>query len=56
MIATLIGKIENQIRLDWSPEQISGRLLKDEGIRISHETIYRHILKDKNDGGNRYKH
>jgi len=30
-------KVELLIRLDWSPEQISGRLKLEEGIRISHE-------------------
>ena len=39
----------------WSPEQISGRLKKDGRLRISHETIYRHIWRDKRRGGTRYK-
>ena len=39
----------------WSPEQISGALAKD-GKRISHETIYRMIRKDKAEGGNLYKY
>ena len=30
-------KVELLIKLDWSPEQISGRLKVEEGIRISHE-------------------
>jgi IS30 family transposase len=38
--------IEAQLRLSWSPEQISGRLLLEKGIRISHETIYQHVLRD----------
>lgn len=38
----------------WSPEQISGVLLR-EGIRVSHETIYRHIRKDKARGGELYR-
>ena len=38
-----------------SPEQISGRLLLEKGVKISHETIYRHIWKDKEDGGVLYK-
>lgn len=38
----------------WSPEQISGRL-KLKGLEtISHETIYRRILEDKNSGGMLY--
>ena len=39
-----------------SPAQISGRLLKDDGIKISHESIYRLIWKDKHAGGTLYKH
>lgn len=43
------------IEEQWSPEQISGALAK-EGKRISHETIYRIIRKDKAEGGDLYKH
>ncbi len=52
----IIAKVEAQIRLDWSPEQVSGRLLKENNILISHETIYQHILTDKAAGGDLYKH
>lgn len=38
-----------------SPQQISGRL-KIEGIRISHESLYRYIWRDKKAGGDLYKH
>lgn len=38
-----------------SPQQISGRLAR-EGIRISHETIYKFIWQDKRDGGNLYQY
>ena len=48
--------IESKIRLDWSPEQISGWLLKDYHIQISHEWIYQYILSDKRAGGDLYKH
>lgn len=37
----------------WSPEQISGYLAK-KGIKISHETIYAWIRKDKRNYGNLY--
>ncbi|MFO1367915.1 MAG: IS30 family transposase [Marinagarivorans sp.] len=40
----------------WSPDQISGWLLVEEGIQISHETIYRHIWADKRNGGTLYRH
>lgn len=33
-------RIECLLSFDLSPEQISGRLKREEGIRISHETIY----------------
>ena len=39
----------------WSPEQISGYLARD-GIKISHETIYKWIRQDKRDRGILYKH
>ena len=48
--------VESLLRQDWSPEQISGRLKKEQGIRISHEWIYQHILADKRAGGALYKH
>ena len=42
--------VEEKLRDDWSPEQVSG-WLKRNGIRISHEWIYQHILVDKHSGG-----
>jgi IS30 family transposase len=56
MTATTIALIDAKIKEDWSPEQISGRLLNEEKISISHETIYQHILKDKKSGGNLHDH
>jgi IS30 family transposase len=38
----------------WSPQQISGRLALS-GDRISHETIYSIVRKDKLDGGTLYR-
>jgi IS30 family transposase len=40
MTPALILLIEARIRLDWSPEQISGQLKDELGILISHERIY----------------
>jgi len=48
--------VEKLLRQDWSPEQISGRLKKEQGIRISHEWIYQYILADKQANGDLYKH
>lgn len=42
------------LKQEWSPEQIAGRLRKDGVLRISHESIYRHIWLDKKRGGTRY--
>jgi len=48
--------VDKLLRQDWSPEQISGRLKKEQGIGISHEWIYQHILEDKRTGGCLYRH
>jgi transposase, IS30 family len=40
----------------WSPEQISNEIQKRGVFTISHETIYKFILKDKKNGGLLYKH
>ena len=49
-------RIEGLIKLDWSPEQISGYLGKEGILSISHEWIYQHIYRDKREGGNLWKH
>jgi IS30 family transposase len=48
--------VEAKIRKEWSPEQISGWLLKHYHIQVSHEWIYQYILSDKQAGGDLYKH
>ena len=40
--------VKGLIRKRWSPEQISGRLLLEQGISISFEWIYQYIYEDKN--------
>ena len=47
--------VERLLRQEWSPEQISGRLKKEQGFRISHEWIYQYILEDKRNGGDLYQ-
>jgi len=49
-------RVNALIRKDWSPEQISTRLLKEGGPVISHEWIYQHIYTDKRAGGKLYTH
>ena len=48
--------VEQLLREDWSPEQISLWLLDEKGIQISHEWIYQYVLQDKSIGGNLYCH
>jgi IS30 family transposase len=48
-------RVERLLKLDYSPEQISGTLLRKREFRISHETIYRYLLVDKKRGGDLYK-
>jgi IS30 family transposase len=47
--------VEEKLRMDWSPEQISGRL-KEEGTQVSHEHIYQYVYADKRVGGDLWKH
>jgi len=54
MTAETIKIIESKLFLQWSPEQISGWLKLNNIIKISHETIYKMIWKDKRKGGNLY--
>src|SRR3989304_4678090 len=56
LTAIVWAVVEKLLRQDWSPEQISGRLKKEQGIRISHEWIYQSILADKRANGDLYKH
>jgi len=46
--AELRWRVAEKLALDWSPEQISGWLKRafpaDEGLRVSHETIYRSLF------------
>lgn len=54
MTPDMIDLIEAKLRLEWSPEQISGWLLEDAGKLLSHETIYLHVWGDKQLGGDLY--
>jgi transposase, IS30 family len=47
--------VEQLVRADLSPEQISGRLRCDQVLGISHETIYRRIWEDKRRGGTLFR-
>lgn len=58
--ADLMSKVEEALKLKWSPEQIAGRwrlqFPEDSSHWISHETIYRHIREDKEAGGKLVDH
>ena len=56
MTPQAIAVIEDLIRREFSPEQASAFLKNKEKIQISHETIYQHVIKDKANGGNLYRH
>jgi IS30 family transposase len=51
--AFIIDKLQ---RFDSSPEQIGGRLKLELGSSISHESIYRYLLSDREAGGELYLH
>jgi transposase, IS30 family len=51
-----LRKVDELLCERWSPEQISGRLAKEASLSISHETIYRHVWRDKKAGGRLYTH
>jgi IS30 family transposase len=48
--------VERKLKQDWSPEQIAGRLRLHGKLSISHETIYIHVWRDKEAGGDLYRH
>ena len=50
------SRIESLLRCEWSPEQISKRLGVERLVTVSHETIYRHIYRNKQEGGDLYIH
>lgn len=56
--APLAAYARRKLEASWSPEQIAGRLLidfpPDAKMRVSHETIYRWIRQDKQEGGTLY--
>jgi IS30 family transposase len=54
MTAELIDEIDDKLYSKWSPEQISGWLLVEKEICISHEAIYQHVWKNKAAGGDLY--
>jgi IS30 family transposase len=50
------AKIEEYLKKDWSPEQVSEWARERDGISVSHEWIYQHIQEDKEKGGTLHEH
>lgn len=49
-------RVEELLREDYSPEQVSGYLRRMREPSASHETIYRHVWDDKRRGGDLHTH
>ncbi len=48
--------VDRYLRMDWSPEQVSGFLRTEGMLSISHETIYIHVWADRRAGGDLWRH
>ena len=56
MTAQTIAIINDKLKQQWSPVQISGWLKRSgHDSIVSHETIYKYIWKDKSQGGSLYR-
>ena len=55
MSTGMIAIVEEKLKLNWSPEQISGWLKRQRKGHVSYETIYKYIWADKKRGGFLYK-
>jgi IS30 family transposase len=51
-----LNRVDELLSERWSPQQIAGRLALEQSLFISHETIYRHVWRDKQAGGRLYTH
>ncbi len=54
VVGVVKEEVEARLRLKHSPAQISGKLGL-EGIEVSHESIYRHVIADKKEGGDLWR-
>lgn len=48
--------VQALLKRKWSPQQISGRRRLYRARSISHETIYRHVRRDRRAGGQLWRH
>jgi len=49
-------EVERLLRQDWSPEQITGHLKREQQPSVSHEWIYLYVYADKRRGGTLHRH
>jgi len=49
-------RVEELLREDYSPEQVTGYLRRMREPSVSHETIYRYVRQDMDAGGNLHTH
>ncbi|MDR2963896.1 MAG: IS30 family transposase [Bacteroidales bacterium] len=56
MLPQLVKNIKLLVEEDLSPQQITGKLKRENQSFVSHETIYKFIRKDKKEGGMLYEH
>lgn len=57
MTPALIARAESMlVGSQWSPEQIAAALLREHGTKVSHESLYSYIWRNKRGGGTLYKH
>ena len=48
--------VEDKLRQELSPEQVSGWMKRNKVYQLSHEAIYQYIYRDKQKGGDLYCH
>lgn len=56
MTEEMLQHIRERLALEWSPEQIQGRLKADGEASVCPKTIYDFIAQDKANGGDLYRH
>ena len=54
LVGPLAKLVIELVKKDWSPEQISARLRREQGFKISHKTIYQMLKADRENGGQLY--
>ena len=50
------AEVKRLIRKEWSPEQVSSRINKEQKLKVSHEWIYLYIYRDKAKQGKLFQH